>query len=52
MEVHGDLAKIQNYTDALKKEVIALKELSHPNIVKYYAIDIHEVKDQGYSISN
>jgi len=50
VKVHGDIAKLQNYIDALKKEIIALKTLSHPNIVRYYAIDIYEMKEEGYTI--
>jgi len=51
VKVHGDITKLQNYTDALKKEIVALRGLSHPNIVKYYSIDIFENKEENYSIS-
>ena len=39
------------YTSALKKENALFRTLSHPNIMKYYEMDITEVMDQNYLLS-
>lgn len=43
VKFYGDITRLQNYVEALKREVTVYKELSHPNVIKYFAIDIYEV---------
>jgi serine/threonine protein kinase len=50
-KVYGDLAKLRHYIEALKKEILVLKGLTHPNIVKYLAIETSENKEENYSQS-
>lgn len=49
VKVYGDLARLGNYVEALKKEIVILKNLAHPNVVKYFAIETSEVKEENYS---
>ena len=50
-KVYGDLAKLRHYIEALKKEILVLKGLTHPNVVKYLAIETSENKEENYSQS-
>jgi len=50
VKFYGDITKLQNYVEALKREVTVYKELTHPNVIKYYAIDIYEVNKDSESM--
>jgi len=50
-KVEGDISRFQNYIEALKREILVLKALSHPNVIKYYAVDLYEAKNESYSMS-
>lgn len=50
IKLYGDLNKVMSYAETLKKEINLLRSLSHQNIVKYYTMEITEVRESNYAI--